>query len=136
MEEFEEFALALMDQLSVEINEEKEITYSSSIAIQALSSLVKFQEIKILAVSIFPKMAEKVSEFTGIVVSPETKIEFLDLVELKQLKGRKVFPTKDAIGFVDELFTAIALEKIDKLAELMKKDTARFLVYSTYAKSY
>ncbi|HSF27887.1 MAG TPA: hypothetical protein VLA53_02545, partial [Nitrosopumilaceae archaeon] len=47
-----------------------------------------------------------------------------------------VFPTKDAIGFVDELFTAIALEKIDKLAELMKKDTARFLVYSTYAKSY
>lgn len=136
MEEFEEFALALMDQLSVEINEEKEITYSSSIAIQALPSLVKFQDIKILAVSIFPKMAEKVSEFTGIVVSPETKIEFLDLVELKQLKGRKVFPTKDAIGFVDELFTAIALEKIDKLAELMKKDTARFLVYSTYAKSY
>jgi len=136
MEEFEEFALALMDQLSVEINEEKEITSSSSIAIQALSSLVKFEDMKVLAYSIFPKMAEKVSEFTGIVVSPETKIDFLDLVELKQLKGRKVFPTKDAVGFVDDLFTAIALEKIDKLAELMKKDTARFLVYSTYAKSY
>ncbi|HLC24744.1 MAG TPA: hypothetical protein VJJ25_03845 [Nitrosopumilaceae archaeon] len=136
MEEFEEFALALMDQLSVEINEEKEITSSSSIAIQALSSIVKFEDINVLAYSIFPNMAEKVLEFTGIVVSPETKIELLDLVELKKLKGRKVFPTKDTVGFVDDLFTAIALEKIDKLAELMKKDTARFLVYSTYAKSY
>ena len=136
MEEFEEFALALMDQLSVEINEEKEITSSSSIAIQALSSIVKFEDINVLAYSIFPNMAEKVLEFTGIVVSPETKIELLDLVELKKLKGRKVFPTKDTVGFVDDLFTAIALEKIDKLAELMKKDTAGFLVYSTYAKSY
>ena len=136
MEEFEEFALALMDQLSVEINEEKEITSTSSIAIQALSSIVKFEDIEVLAYSIFPKMAEKVLEFTGIVVSPETKIELLDLVELKKLKGRKVFPTKDAVEFVDDLFTAIALEKIDKLAELMKKDTMRFLVYSTYAKSY
>ena len=136
MEEFEEFALALMDQLSVEINEEKEITSSSSIAIQALSSIVKFEDTNVLAYSIFPNMAEKVLEFTGIVVSPETKIELLDLVELKKLKGRKVFPTKDTVGFVDDLFTAIALEKIDKLAELMKKDTAGFLVYSTYAKSY
>ena len=136
MEEFGEFALALMDQLSVEINEEREITSTSSIAIQALSSIVKFEDIKILAYSIFPKMAEKVSEFTGIVVSPETTIDFLDLVELKKLKGRKVFPTKDSVEFVDELFTAIALEKIDKLGELMKKDTMKFLVYSTYAKSY
>jgi len=135
MEEFEEFALALMDQLSVEISEEKEITATSSIAVQALSP-IKFEDIKVLAYSIFPKMVEKVAEFTGIEVSPETKIEFLDLVELKKLKGRKVFPTKDAVGFVDDLFTAIALEKIDKLVELMKKDTARFLVYSTYAKSY
>ena len=135
MEEFEEFALALMDQLSVEISEEKEITATSSIAVQALSP-IKFEDIKVLAYSIFPKMVEKVAEFTGIEVSPETKIEFLDLVDLKKLKGRKVFPTKDAVGFVDDLFTAIALEKIDKLVELMKKNTARFLVYSTYAKSY
>ena len=135
MEEFEEFALALMDQLSVEISEEKEITNSSSIAVQALSP-IKFEDIKVLAYSIFPKMLEKVAEFTGIGVSPETKIELLDLVDLKKLKGRKVFSTKDAGGFVDDLFTAIALEKIDKLADLMKKDTVRFLVYSTYAKSY
>lgn len=136
MEEFEEFALALIDQLSVEINEEKEIASTSSIAAQALASKAKFGDIKVLADTIFPKMSEKVLEFTGIAVSPETKIEFLDLIELKKLKGKKVFPTKDSAAFVDELFTAIALEKIDKIAELMKKDIAKFLVYSTYAKSY
>ena len=136
MEEFEEFALALIDQLSVEINEEKEISSTSSIAAQALDSKVKFEDIKVLVDIIFPKMADKVLEFTGIVVSPGTKIEILDLVELKKLKGRKVFPTTDAIGFVDVLFTAIALEKINRLAELMKSDTVKFLVYSTYAKSY
>ncbi len=136
MEEFEEFALALIDQLSVEINEEKEIASTSSIAAQALASKVKFGDIKVLANTIFPNMSEKVLEFTGITVSPETKIEFLDLVELKKLKGKKVFPTKDSAAFVDELFTAIALEKTDKIAELMKKDIAKFLVYSTYAKSY
>src|SRR5574342_318349 len=136
MEEFEEFALALIDQLSVEINEEKEISSTSSIASQAIDPKVKFEDIGVLAYSIFPKMADKVSEFTGIVVSPETKIEILDLIDLKKLKGKKVFPTKDSAGFVDELFTAIALEKISKLVELMKNDTAKFLVYSTYAKSY
>ena len=136
MEEFEEFALALIDQLSVEINEEKEISSTSSIAAQALDSKIKFEDIKVLVDNIFPRMADKVLEFTGIVVSPGTKIEILDLVELKKLKGRKVFPTTDAIGFVDDLFTAIALEKINKLAELMKSDTVKFLVYSTYAKSY
>jgi len=136
MEEFEEFALALIDQLSIEINEEKEISSTSSTAAQVLASKVKFEDIKVLADAIFPKMAEKVLEFTGITVSPETKMEFLDLVELKKLKGKKVFPTKDSAAFVDDLFIAIALEKIDKIAELMKKDTYKFLVYSTYAKSY
>ena len=136
MEEFEEFALALIDQLSVEINEEKEISSTSSIATQALASKVKFEDIKVLIDTIFPKMVDKVLEFTGIVVSPETTIEILDLVELKKLKGKKVFPTKDAVGFVGDLFTAIALGKKDKLAELMKNDTVKFLVYSTYAKSY
>jgi len=136
MEEFEEFALALLDQLSVEINEEKDIATSSSIAIQALDSKVKFEDVKTLSDAISPKMAEKMLQFTGISISPETKIELLDLVELKKLKGKKVFPTKDSSTFVDELFTAIALEQDKKIAELMKKDTVKFLVYSTYAKSY
>ncbi|MGI0088833.1 MAG: hypothetical protein ACREAF_00620, partial [Nitrosopumilaceae archaeon] len=36
----------------------------------------------------------------------------------------------------DELFSAIAHEQIDKIAALMKKDTIKYLAYSTYAKSY
>ncbi len=136
MDEFEEFALALIDQLSVELNEEKDITSSLSKAKEALPSTLKFEEIKVLADKIFSPMAEKVFEFTGISVPPETKIELLDLVELKKLKGRKVFATKDSATYVDDLFSAIAHEQIDKIAALMKKDTIKYLAYSTYAKSY
>lgn len=136
MEEFDEFALALLDQLSVEINEEKEITKSLSKAIQALPPTIKFEGMDVLSRNIFPKLAEKVFQFTGISVPSETKLEFLDLIELKQLKGKKVFPTKDSVEFVNELFTTIAHENSDEMARLMKKDPVKFLVYSTYAKSY
>src|ERR1700756_3796600 len=91
MEEFDEFALALLDQLSVEINEEKDITKSLSKAIQTLPTTIKFEDIGVLSSSIFPKLADKVTQFTGISVPPQTKLEFLDLIELKQLKGKKVF---------------------------------------------
>ena len=136
MEEFEEFALALLDQLSVEINEEKEITSALSRAAQDIAFKVKFEDIKTLSDSIFPQMVEQVFQFTDIRVPAEVKIELLDLIEFKKLKGRKVFATKDSVEFVDELFSAIALEKTDKIADLMKSNTAKFLVYSTYAKAY
>ncbi len=136
MEEFEEFALALLDQISVEINEEKEIAKSLSKAVQTLPTTIRFDDIKVLSSEIFPKVAEKVSEFTGITIPSKIKLEFLDLIELKQLKGKKVFATKGSTYFVDELFTSIANEKNNKIAQLMKNAPAKFLVYSTYAKSY
>ena len=136
MEEFDEFALALLDQLSVEINEEKDITKSLFKATQALPDTIKFEEIDVLSRGIYPKFADKVAQFTGISLPPQTKLEFLDLIELKQLKGKKVFATKDSVGFVNDLFTAIAYENSEKIAHLMKKDPVKFLVYSTYAKSY
>ena len=136
MEEFDEFALALIDQLSVEINEETEITSALTKATQDTAFKVKFEEINVLSDAIFPQMAEKVLHFTGIQVPPEVKIELLDLVEFKKLKGRKVFAPKDSAGFVDELFSAIALEKADKIAALMRDNIAKFFVYSTYAKAY
>ena len=80
MEEFDEFALALLDQLSVEINEEKDITKSLSNAKQALPTTIKFDDIDVLSKTIFPKLAEKVFQFTGISVPTETKLEFLDLI--------------------------------------------------------
>lgn len=136
MEEFDEFALALIDQLSVEINEEKEITSALTKATQDTAFKVKFEEIKALSDTIFPQMAEKVLQFTGIQVSPEIKIELLDLVEFKKLKGGKVFAPKDSADFVDELFNAIALEQAHKIAALMRDNIVKFFVYSTYAKAY
>jgi hypothetical protein len=136
MGEFEEFASALLDQLSVELNEEKEINESNSRAIQSFGGKIGFENIKPICERLFSDMAKKVYQFTGVVVSDQTKVEFPDLVGFKQLKGLKVFPTKDSAGFVAELFTAIANENIDKISHLAKDKTTKFLVYSTYAKGY
>jgi len=135
MTEFEEFAYALLDQLSVEINEEKEIISSKEKADQAFASKIKFEEIESICNRIYSDMSKKITEFAGIPVT-NTKIEFPELVGFKQLKGRKVYPTKESAAFVDELFTAIAHEDVQKIASLAESQTFRYLVYSTYAKGY
>jgi len=135
MSEFEEFAYALLDQLSVELNEEKEITDSKAKAAQVFASKIKFDDIEMISNKLFSDMAKRITEFTGIPVL-QTKVEFPELVEFKRLKGRKVYPTKESAEFVDELFTAIAHEDIQKIATLAEKQTFRYLVYSTYAKGY
>jgi hypothetical protein len=135
MTEFEEFAYALLDQLSVELNEEKEIMSSKSKAEQAFASKIKFEDIESICNRLFSDMSKKITEFTGIPVS-QTRVDFPELVEFKQLKGRKVYPTKESAGFVDELFTAIAHEDVQKISDLAEKQTFRYLVYSTYAKGY
>ena len=135
MTEFEEFAYALLDQLSVELNEEKEITNSKTNADQAFASKIKFEDIEPICNRLFADMSKKITEFTGIPVS-QTRVEFPELVEFKRLKGRKVYPTKESAEFVDQLFTAIANEDVQKISELAEKQTFRYLVYSTYAKGY
>lgn len=135
MTEFEEFAHALLDQLSVEINEEKEITNSKAKSIQAFASKIKFEDIEPICSRLFSDMSKKITEFTGISVS-QTRVEFPELVEFKRLKGRKVYPTRESAEFVDELFTAIAHEDVLKIATLAENQTFRYLVYSTYAKGY
>jgi hypothetical protein len=135
MTEFEEFAYALLDQLSVELNEEKEITNSKTKADQAFTSKIKFEDIEPICNRLFADMSKKITEFTGIPVS-QTRVEFPELVEFKRLKGRKVYPTKESAEFVDQLFTAIANEDVQKISELAEKQTFRYLVYSTYAKGY
>ena len=136
MDEFEEFAFALLDQLSVELNEEKEIKESHANATQAFGTTIRFEDIQSACNRLFSEIAKNVHQYTGIAVSDSIKVEFPDLVEFKQLKGRKVFPTKDSAVFVDELFTAIANEDTDKIANLARENTPKFLVYSTYAKGY
>jgi hypothetical protein len=136
MGELEEFAEALIGQLAVELNEEKEISELAAKIAEDPIFKVKFDELESVCENIFPAMAEKIKEFIGISILPVLKLEYLGLKEFKKMKGRKVFASADARGYIDELFDAVSDEKIDKIASLIKKDPTKFLVYSTYAKAY
>ena len=93
--EFEEFAEALFGQLSVEINEEKEIAKLADRAKDDLSFKMKFEELEKIAQEVFPALKKKIEEFLGIKISDYLKMEFPDLIELKKLKGEKVFRMKN-----------------------------------------
>ncbi|MDE1829405.1 MAG: hypothetical protein KGI25_03685, partial [Thaumarchaeota archaeon] len=79
MDEFEEFASALLDQISVELNEEKTIKESQSKAAETFGSKIVFEDLETISEKIVASNAQKVLDFTGISV-PESKIEFPDLV--------------------------------------------------------
>ena len=66
MGEFEEFAEALFGQLTVEINEEKEIAKLADRAKDDLSFKVKFEELEKISQEIFPMLKKKVEEFLGV----------------------------------------------------------------------
>jgi hypothetical protein len=136
MGELEEFAEALLAQLSVETNEEKEITELAEKISEDSSFTLKFDNIEKICKEIFPQMAKKVEEFFGISILPVLKLEYLGLKEFKRMKGRKVFSSDDARAFVDELFDAVSDQDVNRIANLIRRDPAKFLVYSTYAKAY
>ena len=136
MAEFTEFAEALLDQISVEIDEEKEIAKLSEKINDDPEFPNQFTELESFSEEIFPEISRKVEEFTGFEVKPDLRIEFPELKEFKLLKGKKVFATKHSRDFVDELFSAVSDLDIKSIADLIEKDTEKFLVYSTYAKSY
>ena len=136
MGEFTEFAEALLDQISVEIDEEKEIVKLSEKIDDDPEFPNQFTELESFSKEIFPDISKKVEEFTGFSVKPNLRVEFPDLKGFKLLKGKKVFATKQSRDFVDELFSAVADLDIKEIAKLIEKDTEKFLVYSTYAKSY
>jgi len=134
--EYEEFAEALFGQLSVEINEEKEITKLAIKAKEDLANKVQFKELEDIAKEIFPIFKDKVEEYLGVKVPDNLQLKFPELEDLKKLKGDKVFADKEAKEFVTELFNAVAKEDLKKIAELMQQDTTKYLVYSTYAIQY
>ncbi|KFM15433.1 hypothetical protein AAA799D11_01259 [Marine Group I thaumarchaeote SCGC AAA799-D11] len=112
MGEFEEFAEALFGQLSVEIDEEKEI---SSLAVKAkedLAGKVEFKEIEEITKQILPEFKEKVKEFIGIEVSDSLKFEFPELEDLKRLKGEKVFADSESKYLV---YSTYAIQYISKI---------------------
>ena len=135
MSEFDEFAEALFGQLAVEINEEKEIIRLAQKADEDLQTKVKFERVEDIVQRVLPMLKEKVEEFLGVSI-PQIKIEFPELKELKKLKGDKVFSDDESKEFVNKLFIAVANEDLKSIAELMKNDTAKYLVYSTYAIQY
>lgn len=136
MEEYNEFAEALIDQLSVEINEEKENADLASKIDEDSSFNVTFDSLEDASKEIFPWVKQKINNFTGLKVPENTKLEFPELLELKKLKGKRIFTTNDAREFVDSLVDAISKEDVGKISSLMKHNTIKYLVYSTYAKNY
>ena len=136
MTEFEEFAEALLDQISVEINEEKEISELFSKINDEPDIPKNFQSLEDFAEKETPKLIEKISDFTNLQVPTGIKIEFPELKEFKMLKAKKVHTTIESRQYVDDLFSAVSDLDISKIAKLIDKDLAKFLVYSTYAKSY
>ena len=135
MSEFDEFAEALMGQLSVEIDEEKVIEEFAKKINEDRSFTVRFDDIESVSQNLFADLVQRVNEYMGLEVSKELSIEYIKLDEFKRLKGRKVF-TENAREFVDKLFDAVAKNDLKEIAELIKVDTAKLLVYSTYVKSY
>jgi len=135
MSELEEFADALLDQISVETNEEKDIASLASKIAEDPDFKVRFDSPRQITERVLPGLKQSVAEFTGISV-PDLKIQYPELEELKNIKGRKVFSTQDSQEFVARLFAALAKQDSSAIVELIKQDTVKFLVYSTYAKAY
>lgn len=136
MSEIEEFADALLDQISVEINEEKDITVLASRIAEDPEFTVKFDSPQQTVTQLVPDLKQKIADFTGIKVPENVKIEFPNLEELKRIKGRKVFSSTDSSDFIDRLFAALAKHDKHGIVSVIKQDIAKFLVYSTYAKAY
>ena len=136
MGEFQEFTEALFGQLSVEIDEEKEIIKLASRAKEDLKGKVEFNNLESIAADVFSNYKNKVEEFLDVKIPENIELKFPELTDLKRLKGEKVFADKESKEFVTELFNAVAKENKTRIAELMQEDTAKYLVYSTYAIQY
>jgi len=134
--EFQEFTEALFGQLSVEIDEEKEIIKLASRAKEDLKEKVEFNNLENIATDIFSTYKNKVEEFLGVKIPENMELKFPELTDLKRMKGEKVFADKESKEFVTQLFNAVAKEDKTRIAELMQEDTAKYLVYSTYAIQY
>ena len=136
MGETEEFAEALLDQIAVELNEEKEILDLSTKISEIPDFPKNFTDMEDFSEKNFPIMSQKIYDFTGLDVNSNIRIEYPDLKEFKLLKGKKVYATNQSSEFVNDLFSAVADENVENISNLIQKDTKKFLVYSTYAKSY
>jgi len=119
MSELDEFAEALMGQLSVEIDEEKVIAELAAKIKEDRNFTVEFDGVESVSQGLFPELVQKVNEYMGLEVSGKLSIEYLKLDEFKRLKGKKVF-TENGRIFVDKLFDAVAKNDLKKISEWPK----------------
>ena len=82
MGEFQEFTEALFAQLSVEIDEEKEIIKLASRANDDIGQKVEFKNLEDIAADIFLNYKEKVGEFLGIKIPENIELKFPELTDL------------------------------------------------------
>lgn len=136
MGEVEEFAEALIDQIGVELNEEREIADTALKISEDPDFRIKFESTREITGEVLARLKAEAAGFTGLEIPDGVGVEFPGLAEFKIMKGRKVCPTQGARGFVGELFEAVSREDTEGISGLISRDTARFLTYSTYAKSY
>jgi hypothetical protein len=136
MEEYNEFAEALIDQLSVEINEEKENSDLASKIDEDSSFNVTFDSLEDASKEIFPWIKQEINNFTGLEVPENTKIEFPELLELKKLKGKRIFTTQDAREFVDSLVDAISKEDLGNEAQYYKVSSVFHLCKKLHFKDF
>ena len=124
MVETEEFAEALLDQISVELNEEKEIAQLSIKISEDPNFPKNFTDMEDFSIQHFSEMKERIEDFTGLIPDSNISIEFPDLKKFKLLKGKKVYATNQSVDFVNDLFSAVADEDIKNISELIQKDSA------------
>ncbi len=89
MGEFQEFTDALFGQLSVEIDEEKEIIKLASRANDDIGQKVEFKDLEDIATDIFFNYKSKVEEFLGVKVPENIELKFPELTDLKKIKRWK-----------------------------------------------
>jgi len=126
MSELDEFAEALMGQLSVEIDEEKVIAELAAKIKEDRNFTVEFDGIESVSQVLFPELVQKVNEYMGLEVSEKLSIEYLKLDEFKRLKGKKVF-TENGRIFVDKLFDAVAKNDLKKISGINQRRYCKIL---------
>ena len=136
LSEFEEFAEALFGQLSVELDEERDIVEMAIKADEELAGKVKFRDLRDITSNIVDQFKTEIDGIFGVQTPQDLRVEYLELDALKRLKCSKVFADPAASEFVARLFAAVISQDSRAIATLMQEDTAKYLVYSTYAIQY
>ena len=89
MSELDEFAEALMGQLSVEIDEENVIAELAKKINEDRNFAIEFADIESVSQGVFPDLVQRVNEYMGLEVSEKLSIQYLKLDDFKRLKGKK-----------------------------------------------